>query len=208
MATATGDYEYPDTSPYRTASYLWPSVERHLRALPSSARRVFELGCGNGSFAAHMHALPLDVVAVDPSVSGIAVASRSFAGVAFHVASTDDDLADRFGRFPVVVSVEVVEHCYSPERFAKVAFDLLEPGGRLLLTTPFHGYWKNLALALTGKMDAHYTALWEGGHIKFFSIATITELLTTAGFVDVRIETIGRVPWLAKSMLVLARRPG
>jgi hypothetical protein len=38
------------------------------------------------------------------------------------------------------------------------------------VSTPYHGYHKNLGLALSGKMDAHFTALWEGGHIKFFSI--------------------------------------
>ncbi|MCU0833674.1 MAG: hypothetical protein MUC77_04445 [Chromatiaceae bacterium] len=56
-------------------------------------------------------------------------------------------------------------------------------------------------------MDAHFTALWDHGHIKFWSIATLSELLREAGFVDVRFERVGRVPALAKSMIALARRP-
>ena len=73
-----------------------------------------------------------------------------------------------------------------------------------MLTTPYHGYLKNLAIALTGRWDSHHDPLWEGGHIKFFSPATITRLLAGAGFAVQSIERVGRVPMLAKSMVVTA----
>ena len=56
-------------------------------------------------------------------------------------------------------------------------------------------------------MDAHFTALWDYGHIKFWSIATLTRLLAEAGFVDIRFQRVGRIPALAKSMIAIARRP-
>jgi 2-polyprenyl-6-hydroxyphenyl methylase/3-demethylubiquinone-9 3-methyltransferase len=84
---------------------------------------------------------------------------------------------------------------------------LLEPGGLLIASTPFHGYWKNLALALTGKMDRHFTALWDHGHIKFWSEDTFRRLLEEAGFQDVRFQRVGRIPPLAKSMIAIARKP-
>jgi 2-polyprenyl-6-hydroxyphenyl methylase/3-demethylubiquinone-9 3-methyltransferase len=31
------------------------------------------------------------------------------------------------------------------------------------LSTPDHGYLKNLALALSGKIDSHLSALWDDG---------------------------------------------
>ena len=80
-------------------------------------------------------------------------------------------------------------------------------GGTAILSTPYHGYWKNLALALTGRMDQHFTALWDHGHIKFWSMDTLGELLWEAGFVDVRFERVGRIPPLAKSMIAIARKP-
>ena len=97
--------------------------------------------------------------------------------------------------------------CSPPRQYARCVFDLLEPGGVAVLSTPYHGYWKNLALAVTGKMDAHFTALWDYGHIKFWSIKTLTELLSEAGFEVVRFHRVGRVPLLAKSMIAVARRP-
>ena len=61
-------------------------------------------------------------------------------------------------------------------------------------------------MALTGRMDAHFTALWDHGHIKFWSIQTLGELLHEAGFVDIHFERVGRVPALAKSMIAAARK--
>jgi hypothetical protein len=41
------------------------------------------------------------------------------------------------------------------------------------IMTPCHGYFKNLLLALTGKLDAHHDPLWDHGHIKFWSVPTL-----------------------------------
>ncbi|MFN3682011.1 MAG: hypothetical protein ACK4VP_08235, partial [Nitrospira sp.] len=79
-------------------------------------------------------------------------------------------------------------------------------GGVAIVSTPYHGYWKNLALALSGKMDAHFTALWDHGHIKFWSIRTLRQLLQEAGFSEIRFLRVGRIPPLAKSMIAVAYR--
>jgi len=56
---------------------------------------------------------------------------------------------------------------YAPRDYAKTLFDLVAPGGIALVSRPYRGYAKNLVMALTGKFDAHFTALWDHGHIKF-----------------------------------------
>jgi 2-polyprenyl-6-hydroxyphenyl methylase/3-demethylubiquinone-9 3-methyltransferase len=75
-----------------------------------------------------------------------------------------------------------------------------------IVSTPFHGYWKNLMLAVTGKLDDHFTVLWDGGHIKFWSPRTLRAVLSEAGFQDIRFHRVGRVPLLAKSMMAVFRR--
>ena len=62
-------------------------------------------------------------------------------------------------------------------------------------------------MALTGKMDSHFTVLWDHGHIKFWSMKTLSALLLEAGFVDIRFKRVGRIPLLAKSMIAIARKP-
>lgn len=114
----------------------------------------------------------------------------------FECASVYDDLHAAFGSFDAVVSLEVVEHLYAPTLYARRMLDLLKPGGAAIVSTPYHGHWKNLALAVTGKMDAHFTALWDGGHIKFWSVATLRTLLSEAGFEDMTFRFAGRSrPW-------------
>jgi 2-polyprenyl-3-methyl-5-hydroxy-6-metoxy-1,4-benzoquinol methylase len=186
-------------------NYLLPALDRILATLKPTT--VFDLGCGNGSVASHL-AARWPVCGVDASVSGIAQAQRAYPDLRLEVASAYDDLAAWYGRFDAVVSLEVVEHLLDPRLYARRLFDLVAPGGAAIVSTPFHGYWKNLALAVSGKMDDHFTALWDGGHIKFWSVRTLSQLLEEAGFDQLSFSFVGRVPQLAKSMIVVARRPG
>lgn len=103
---------------------------------------------------------------------------------------------------------EVIEHLFNPRLFARRMFDLVKPGGMVVVSTPYHGYWKNLALAASGKLDTHFTALWDGGHVKFWSMKTLRILLADTGFVDIRFERAGRIPVFAKSMIAIAKRAG
>ncbi len=109
--------------------------------------------------------------------------------------------------FDLVISSDVIEHLYRPSDLLEAAFSLLRPGGHLLLGTPYHGYLKNLALAVTGRMDAHFSTLHDGGHIKFFSVKTLSQLLTTHSFEDLSFTYYGRAPWLWKNMICHARKP-
>ena len=135
------------------------------------------------------------------------MARRNFSGPAFHLGTGYDDLAGIYGTFPIVISLEVIEHCYSPKAFLERIYDLLEPGGLGIISTPFHSYLKNLALSLADKWDTHHDPLWEGGHIKFYSERTLAKALGQAGFTQVTFEHAGRMPILAKSMLAVFRRP-
>jgi 2-polyprenyl-6-hydroxyphenyl methylase/3-demethylubiquinone-9 3-methyltransferase len=154
-----------------------------------------------------MHQRGYEVLGIDSSESGIQVAQSAYPKCRFAVGSVYDDLASVHGRFPVVVSLEVIEHLYSPRRYCEALWGLLEPGGLGVISTPFHGYWKNLALAATNRFDAHFSPLWEGGPIKFWSQRTLGALLSQQGFRDFTFSHVGRVPPFAKSLVVAFRRP-
>ena len=119
--------------------------------------------------------LDIEVTGVDASPSGIAIARRAYPNVEFVEALIDRELS--LGQFDLVVSSDVIEHMYRPSDLLEAAHALLKPGGQILLGTPYHGYLKNLVLAASGKMDAHFSALHDGGHIKFFSVKTLSQLM-------------------------------
>lgn len=203
-------YRYSGTTLSHAHAYLLPTVRERLRSLRANLNgrpaRLFDLGCGNGSVASLLTADGWEVTGVDPSTEGIREARRAFPYLKLSHGSAYDELASIHGRFPVVISLEVVEHVYAPRDYARTLFDLVEPGGTAIVSTPYHGFLKNLALAVTGKMDSHFTALWDHGHIKFWSIPTLTTLLTEAGFQSVSFRRVGRVPALAKSMIAFAQK--
>jgi hypothetical protein len=146
------------------------------------------------------------VVAIEPSHSGIEIAREDFPAGQMHVGAAYDDLASKYGKFPVVLSLEVVEYLMEPRLFSRTVFDLLERGGCTLISTLHHGYLKNLALAVSGKTDEHFTPLWYGGHIKFWSVRILAVLLLKVGLVVERVARIGKVTTHAKSMDVVALR--
>lgn len=200
----TSEYRYVSAEPSHSHGYLLPYVSRELNLI--QPRRVFDLGCGNGSVANFLSD-KYEIVGIDSSEAGIAQANTAFPALRLEVASAYDDLASRFGKFDAVVSLEVVEHLFNPRLYGRRMFELVVPGGCVIISTPYHSYIKNLALALTGKLDEHFTALWDGGHIKFWSVRTLTILLEEAGFEVMTFAFAGRVPVLAKSMIAVARRP-
>lgn len=204
--TDISGYSYSDADRNCAHKYLLPGLKKALATMDVSPKKLFDLGCGNGAIAHWWASQGYEVAGVDPSSTGIAEANRAYPELKLHVGSAYDQLHVKFGTFPLVTSLEVIEHVYAPRLFARCVCDLLEPGGYVLISTPYHGYVKNLALAVTGRMDAHFTALWDHGHIKFWSVVTITQLLSEVGLNVRRVLRLGRVPQLAKSMLIVAQK--
>jgi 2-polyprenyl-6-hydroxyphenyl methylase/3-demethylubiquinone-9 3-methyltransferase len=200
------DYGYSHPQATWDDSAVWGAVQRAIEARGWLDKRAFDLGCGNGFQANKLSQLGFGVTAVDPSDSGIATAKEHFPQLKTAIASAYDDLAAKFGTFPLVYSIEVVEHLIDPKLYARRFFDLLEPRGLGIISTPYHGWLKNVAISVAGKWDSHHDVLWDGGHLKFFSRAKLTELLSSVGFKNISIERVGRIPPLAKSMVATFTR--
>lgn len=194
-------------------AYLIPVIERaifdyRMRENRLGKLRVFDAGCGNGFLVGRFLDCGFIVAGCDESKSAIQCARASHASGRFEVLSVYDDIAEIFDReWDIVVASEVIEHLCSPALFVQRVRDLLKPGGLFIISTPYHGYLKNMALAVTGAFDHHFTALWEGGHIKFWSYKTLSILLREHGFVEPRFFGAGRLPFLWKSMVVTALKP-
>ena len=169
---------------------------------------ICDLGCGNGYLANQLGSHGYDVIGIDASTTGIEQANRNARNVRFIRSLIDKDVRESndLELFDLVVSSDVVEHLYRPSDLFEAAGMLLKTNGRLVITTPYHGYLKNLALAISGRMDRHFSALHDGGHIKFFSVATLSALMSSHAFVDLTFSYYGRAPWLWKNMICVARK--
>lgn len=203
----TEDYGW-DTKVPESSNYINPAIRRLVKAV--GRKDVLDVGCGNGVLCNDLAEDGFNVVGVDADPRAIEIARDKYPKTQFELIDLDDApenfTATPDGRFDVVVSTEVIEHIYSPHKWASYCFDALRPDGTLIVTTPYHGYLKNLALSLADKWDRHHDPLWYGGHIKFWSKRTLSKLLTDAGFEVIGFEGVGRISYIWKSMIIIARR--
>lgn len=200
------EYRYTEPSANCSSEYLWPALLEILGKTAPPPSRVLDLGCGNGATARLLASRGYSVTGLDPSESGIGIARRHESDrLDFQIGSATGDVGARLGLFPVVVSLEVIEHCMSAFEFIHAFRSVLAPGGVGVISTPYHGYLKNLAIVASGKFDFHFNPLWEAGHIKFFTIAKLRELLERAGFREFEFHRVGRVAVLAKSVVAVVR---
>jgi 2-polyprenyl-3-methyl-5-hydroxy-6-metoxy-1,4-benzoquinol methylase len=95
--------------------------------------RALDLGAGPGAMSERLPSLGFDVLAVDRD-AGCYQGRQPFLAQDLN----DPHFAHAIGpaAFPLIVSVEVIEHVESPINFLRNIAQLLAPGGRAVITTP------------------------------------------------------------------------
>jgi 2-polyprenyl-6-hydroxyphenyl methylase/3-demethylubiquinone-9 3-methyltransferase len=199
-------FHHPD------ASHMHGRFMPHLLAFAEqvkNGKRLLDVGCGNGFTCGEFLRRGWQVTGTDLSESGIAIARKAYPTGSFEVLPADENILENLkeAAYDLVISTEVVEHLYAPRPYVRGCFAALKPGGRFICTTPYHGYLKNLMLALAGHWDRHANPLWDGGHIKLWSRKSLGSLLTECGFTNLQFRGAGRVPWLWMTMVVNVDKP-
>lgn len=206
--TAPGrSYGYTHPGPSHSQSYLQRPLELAIasRTWPTPARAL-DYGCGSGWVAGRLIELGFVTCGVDISETGIEVARRAVPSATFTTDVSAESLAG-MGPFDLVTCIEVIAHCYTPLSELQRLYDCLRPGGTLVLSTPYHGYTKNLVMAATGRLERHLDTLWSGAYVHFFTASSISHLLEQTGFRDIRVRRAGRIAPLAKSMVLACSKP-
>ena len=206
MTNGVADYGWEASNP-QSCGYIAPEILRILAKL--NIKRVCDLGSGNGALVGLLGNAGYEASGVEYDKQGVEISKNSYPNSKFYHLGVDDDpslILNIEGQvFDAVVSTEVIEHLFSPHSLPKFARKIVNKDGYLIVSTPYHGYIKNLALSVFNKWDKHHTALWHGGHIKFWSRKTLTQLLEQNGFKAVGFYGTGRLPWIWKSMIIVAK---
>ncbi|HEY1649023.1 MAG TPA: class I SAM-dependent methyltransferase [Terracidiphilus sp.] len=161
-----------------------------LKERPSS---VLEIGAGQGRLGARFAGQGIRYVGLEPVASEIEIARHNYPELTVIQASCyDDPQALGLGKFDMVYSNDVIEHLYEPRRLVNFCATHLNSGGIIVCGTPHYGsYLRNLLLSLTNRWDHHHNPLWDGGHIKFFSKASLHQVWAEGGFTNF---TWGEIP--------------
>jgi SAM-dependent methyltransferase len=98
----------------------------------------------------------------------------------------------------------VLEHVADTAHLLLEVRRVLRPGGRLLVTVPYHGRLKAVLIALA-RFDAHFDPL--GEHLRFYTRTSLASTLRHARFDGVRVRAWGGPPLLRTGLTAWARRP-
>lgn len=194
-------------------NYLLPGICKIITDLKVNKKaNILDAGCGGGYVLHELYRRGFENVwGFDASKMGITLAQSSYPDLRDRLAVHDvydTQLPPHFPphTFDLVLSVEVIEHLYSPRDYLKNIGYWLKDGGVFIISTPYNGYMKNLVISLLNKYDHHHNPLWNGGHIKYFSKNTLYQIIREEGLQALKFYGSGRLPLLWKSMIVSGRK--
>jgi glycosyltransferase involved in cell wall biosynthesis/2-polyprenyl-3-methyl-5-hydroxy-6-metoxy-1,4-benzoquinol methylase len=186
------DYEYsfdPDERNNTAASVY--------RLVRPGGRRVLDLGSGPGIVAAYLTTHDAkQVTCVDNSPGALAAAGGRGVGRLVAADLTDPGWADTVAgeSFDVIVMADVLEHLIDPGSLLATIDErgLLADDGYLVISIPNAAHEAVLAELINGRFTYQDTGLLDSTHLRFFTLASLRELLERAGFVITRIERTRR----------------
>lgn len=198
------EYGYENENMTLAHKYLADEILKCLD--PNKNKTILDVGCGNGALSNYLASKGYNVFGIDASEMGIKIANQVNPGRFFVQDISSETIPDEINNlaFDTIISTEVIEHLYDPRNYIKFCKKILSKSehGQLIISTPYHGYLKNIFLSISGKMDDHFTVLWDGGHIKFWSKRTLIALVNEFGFAVKEFIGVGRVKYIWKSMIL------
>jgi SAM-dependent methyltransferase len=192
-----------EDAPQDPEPWAW---ERRRALLLGEARpgeRVLDLGCGTGRFVAALRDAGADAVGVELAETALRRARANAPGADLRLVEPDGSLPLDHGSVDLVWCSEVLEHVADTEHLLLEVRRVLRPGGRLLVTVPFHGRVKGALIALL-RFDAHFDPL--GQHLRFYTARSLRATLERSGFDAVQVRPWGGPPLLRTALTARALR--
>jgi SAM-dependent methyltransferase len=183
--------------------WAWERRRALLLGALRPGERVLDLGCGAGRFVAAAREAGADAVGVELAEAALERARRTVPGAELLLVEDDGTIPLGHASVDLVWCSEVLEHAADAAALLLEARRVLRPEGRLLVTVPFHGRAKDVALAL-GRFETHFDPL--GQHLRFFTRRSLRTTLEATGFRVTRIRAQGGVPPFRESLVAWASR--
>ena len=156
----------------------WRWLRRHLL---SGSLRTLDAGCGSGAFTLYAAKIGNQAVGVSSDEANNRKARARADILRISTAAfvqSDlrqlDEIKAQLGHFDQIICLETIEHIRDDKKLLRDLSDLLKPGGRLLLTTPFEGCPPLRGDQLSQQED--------GGHVRWgYTHQDIRELFDDCG---------------------------
>ena len=165
---------------------------------------VIDVGCGSGGILASLpNAYRVVGIEISPALASLARAS--LARTHRHSDVVQADAARGLAAFPtgtadVVLMISYLEHEISPLPVLKSTLQALRPGGHCIVKVPNFGSW-NLAAKQKDWCGFRFP-----DHVNYFTLQTLTDLATRAGFNTLPVPLGHRLP-TSDNLWVVLQKP-
>jgi SAM-dependent methyltransferase len=170
--------------------YFGGCNERLLHIVPASAKRIVEVGCGDGNLGAALKKLDAERVVwgIERNPQAAANASKRLDQV--HTLDIqDEDPPLEPSSVDCVLFGDVLEHLVSPEDVLRRTRRWLAPCGIVLASVPNIQHHSVIADLLRSDFQYAEAGLLDATHLRFFTYSTLIKLFLDAGFEPEIVDT-------------------
>src|SRR3954469_17779478 len=151
-----------------------------LKRVPESARRVLDIGCGNGANAAHLARRGCEVWGVTLSDTERDLAAKVCHKVLIANVETEDlDVPENY--FDAIVCSHILEHLVRPDVALTRLARHLAPGGVMVLAVPNMANFRSRWRLLRGNWQREDEGFFDRTHLQFWSYKTFATVLKNTG---------------------------
>lgn len=147
--------------------------------------KLLEIGSYLGIFLEKIRAAGWDVTGLEPFHTVAEYSRKTYGLNVVEKLLPEAKFAD--GQFDVVMMLHVIEHLPSPADYVREIRRILKPGGALVVETP---RFDSLMFKVMGRRERSLSNC--DGHIYFFTVPSLSELLERNGFKVERVDLVGR----------------
>lgn len=153
-------------------------------------KKVLDVGCATGRIAEKLKKeKDCFVVGIEVNEEMAEIAKNRCGKVIVANAEKVKEIHFPKGYFDIIIYADVLEHCSNPGEILVNLREYLSDKGYILISVPNVANWEIRLRLLMGKFDYKGGTILDTGHLKFFTLSSITRLIEKSGYEVIGVKT-------------------
>lgn len=156
-----------------------------LALMPTTARRIVEVGCMRGALAREYRAInpAAEIIGIDIDPDYVRIAAQHCTQViASNIEHMPDDEFEALSPSDCWVFGDCLEHLHDPWAVLKRVRQAIDPDGTLMICLPNAQHWSVQWRLISGNFRYEDKGLMDRTHIRWFTRTTMLEMFASTGW--------------------------